>query len=523
MPVHNFILTVQNSLHALTSDVVSLAQHFTLAVQNSLHSLSSDNLILTENAYDADAQAYITAVGIIDDAHKTAINTFVLGLKANSLWAKVKALYPMYGSTAEEMKWNLMNPLNTDAAFRLTYTNNPTFTSKGMKCVLASGAFANTYFNPSLNYADALNVGMFVYISDHYLSAILADIGVEINPRRFLLGAGYTNALTSSYISTSPVIYGNSLGTSMGLTYVRKTGVGLAGATHWKNGIDKRDQNYPTGTTLPNGNAYLGGYNDDGVNYGANNRTISCAGFTEAFSDAEVVIFSGLVNALMTAFNRNIYRAAPIAVLADGSTYGDYDFDFAGSIIKDGSNYVSVFGDSLGMVAPLLQATALKLPLFEADGLLFDGSNDYMKTIDNTVLIQPETLYFVLKNITHVNNEYMSDGKVINRGALLMSATSGKIKVYAGAYSGEANLALDTFAIVRVRLNGASSKLQVNAEASVEGNFGAANLEGFAIGGSGAGSACVHMKVKRIIIRKVADTPADETTIYNYLKATYGL
>jgi hypothetical protein len=70
---------------------------------------------------DPDAQAFLTATGITDPTITSAIDTLVLDLKAASLWTKMKALYPFVGGTSTTHKYNLVDPADTDAAFRLTF------------------------------------------------------------------------------------------------------------------------------------------------------------------------------------------------------------------------------------------------------------------------------------------------------------------------------------------------------------------------------------------------------------------
>jgi len=80
--------------------------------------------ILIKNSgplFDTDAQAFLTATGITDLTISNAINDLVVGLKADSLWTKYKAIYPCVGGTAFTHKFNLKDPRDLDAAFRLTY------------------------------------------------------------------------------------------------------------------------------------------------------------------------------------------------------------------------------------------------------------------------------------------------------------------------------------------------------------------------------------------------------------------
>jgi hypothetical protein len=83
-------------------------------------------------SFDPDAQAFITAAGITDNTQKNAINTLVLALKGYSIWTKFKAIYPIVGGTASQHKYNLKDPRDLDAAFRLTFATGWTHASTGM-------------------------------------------------------------------------------------------------------------------------------------------------------------------------------------------------------------------------------------------------------------------------------------------------------------------------------------------------------------------------------------------------------
>ena len=83
-------------------------------------------------AFDADAQAFITAAVITDVTQQNAINTLVVDLKGYSIWTKMKAIYPIVGGTASQHKFNLKDPRDLDAAFRLTYAVGWTHSATGM-------------------------------------------------------------------------------------------------------------------------------------------------------------------------------------------------------------------------------------------------------------------------------------------------------------------------------------------------------------------------------------------------------
>jgi len=99
---------------------------------------------------DADAQAFITAAAITDATQQSAINTLVVDLKAYGVWTKMQAIYPFVGGTASTHKWNLKDPRDLNAAFRLVFNGGWTHSNNG---ALPNGinTYALTYWSPSIN------------------------------------------------------------------------------------------------------------------------------------------------------------------------------------------------------------------------------------------------------------------------------------------------------------------------------------------------------------------------------------
>ena len=124
---------------------------------------------------DADAQKYIDSAGITNATEKTAICNCVKQLKDSSVWTKLDAIYPFLGNTSASCKWNLKNPVNSDTAFRLTFSGGWTFSSTG---ALPNGvnAYANTYWNSVAN-AGTANASMGVYLRNNTADGAKCDIG----------------------------------------------------------------------------------------------------------------------------------------------------------------------------------------------------------------------------------------------------------------------------------------------------------------------------------------------------------
>jgi hypothetical protein len=96
--------------------------------------------------YDADALAFLNAAGIVDQNISYGINELVIGLKNNNLWNKMFAFYPFVGATENSCKFNLRNPQNTNAAYRLSFSSCQ-FLANGLRRDTTS-AFARTFLNP---------------------------------------------------------------------------------------------------------------------------------------------------------------------------------------------------------------------------------------------------------------------------------------------------------------------------------------------------------------------------------------
>lgn len=87
--------------------------------------------VFSQSAFDADAQAFITAASITDSTQQSAVNQLVLDLKSYSLWSKMLGIYPMVGGSASSHKWNLKDPRDLDAAYRLSFGGGWTHGSTG--------------------------------------------------------------------------------------------------------------------------------------------------------------------------------------------------------------------------------------------------------------------------------------------------------------------------------------------------------------------------------------------------------
>lgn len=224
-------------------------------------------------------------------------------------------------------------------------------------------------------------------------------------------------------------------------------------------------------------------------------------------------------------FTSVVVNSVPLVVYNTAQTVAWYNSQLLSTITKDGANAVSRWNDRLGSGHDLIQATGTNQPLWVLnDGVLFDSVDNFMKCA-TFPYIQPEFIYIVLKQVTWIDGKYILDGNEKAFGSFLGTPVTPSIKAYAGIMSeANNNLAVNTFAIVRLLFNGAGSKLQVNSTAAVTWNCGVFAMDGFTLGKAGAGlTTYSNIQVKEIILRNTADSAQNEADIYTYLKLKHGL
>jgi hypothetical protein len=215
-------------------------------------------------AYDSDAQAFITAcanAGVtLSSTIQDAINNFVLGLKADSLWTKCYAIYPFVGGAAASHKFNLKDPQDADAAFRLTFAGSPTHDSNGVTFASASSQIANAYWNPT-TYGLQNSIGTSVYSKTNNeettcLMGCSSTNVIVLRPRRATntmavgictsgVGATATNNDSSGFF-TAVRVASNSLKVYRNGTEILSSTVSSAGLPNFNMGIGGRNASTPS-------------------------------------------------------------------------------------------------------------------------------------------------------------------------------------------------------------------------------------------------------------------------------------
>jgi len=234
---------------------------------------------------DPDAQAFIDAAGITGETQQLALNQLVLDLKGTGsttnntdVWSKLRSVYPFcptdsVTATREGYKWNLKDPRDLDAAFRITWFNNPTADLAGITGDGVS-AYGNTHINPSIDLI--LNNTSVAMYQDSGWDAVGNTFGVRTgstaNFGGFFSG---TTVFDDQYSTSSGRLTGTVTSTAQKLTFIGSRTSALSHVIY-DYGISIAS-NATSGGSLPNEDYYI--LNQNGIGgYSVNTYQFFCVG-----------------------------------------------------------------------------------------------------------------------------------------------------------------------------------------------------------------------------------------------------
>jgi hypothetical protein len=249
-----------------------------------------------------DAQAFITAAGITDPTQQSAINTLVISMKANGTWTKCNAIYPMVGGTATTCKFNLKNPLDTDAAFRLNFQGGWSFSANG---ALPNGtnAYADTLLNPTTTLT--LNSSHISYYSRTDIAEGIYDIGAAADPAAYLA----LNARNTS--NNFRILVNTGIVSDVANTDSRGNFIANRTASNVMNGFKNATKVHNTSilsVAQPNRSIYLGALNFQTTGGAVlfSNKQCAFATIGEGLTDTEAGTLYTDIQAFQTTLGRQV-------------------------------------------------------------------------------------------------------------------------------------------------------------------------------------------------------------------------
>ncbi len=275
-----------------------------------------------------DATLFLTATGITDHTISLAITNLVLAAKAHGWWEKMKAIYPLVGGTATTNKYNLKDPRDLDAAFRLGFTNktgDPVYSATGVQ--FGGVSFARTYLTPStalaqndthISYYSRTNTGG---AADTAIGVNSAGHQVFTSSMSMFLKYTNGNFISDHYsFPTSRVSTANSDSTG----YYMASRIASDNFRNYKNGGSLGAVNSGSAGTIPSKEIYLGALNDGDVDSSwPTSREAAFATIGYGIDSTLAATMYADVQAFQTALGRNIGTAAYFSPAGPTISVGD--------------------------------------------------------------------------------------------------------------------------------------------------------------------------------------------------------
>ena len=282
---------------------------------NSYYSIYASDV----DASDVDAQAFVTAAGITDATQVSAVNTLVTSLKSANIWTKMKALYPFVGGSATTHKFNLKDPRDLDAAYRLVFSGGWVHSSTGAKPNGTTG-YANTF----LKSVDAGLTTSSVHLSFYGRTkntiqggevGCYDDYGYR-GPLIYGYGSDGNSGYYTNYVYRVISDYQNNVTKGASPTATQPIGLLLGSSTSnvykdlYINNV-RVNANYSTeNTQVNNGNIYIGALNYLNVPNtpigSFTNTQLAFVTIGSGLSSIEATAFYNAVQAFQTSLGRQV-------------------------------------------------------------------------------------------------------------------------------------------------------------------------------------------------------------------------
>jgi hypothetical protein len=245
---------------------------------------------------DSDAANFFARASITDPVQQAALDTLVLTLKGNGIWAKSVAIYPFVGGTAASHAENLRS-----TSHQIAWFNAMTHNANGI-----TGDGVSAYGNTNLNLA---SLGGYQNSVTGYSYCGTAG---ELTAGAYLFGATLTHRFgiarsSSVAVADGPMDgeLGGSLNGATGGDWRKHFAAVRSGSTAAQFYVNGNITSKSTASTgVPNGNIFLCARNSLGSAANYSNANLRFQLFGSALNSTEMANLRTAVHAFQTALGR---------------------------------------------------------------------------------------------------------------------------------------------------------------------------------------------------------------------------
>jgi hypothetical protein len=257
---------------------------------------------------DASATAYLNAViangGTLNSTLSAATQNLFYSLKQTTIYNKLYAMYPILGGVANSHKLNGLNPVDTNAAYRIVFNGSVSHSVSGMTGNGTTG-WGDTKLGVN-TYGSNFSIGVYINASGSTQGVIMGAKAGDVYSRILIsTPSNIYNGGINIYSLTSPSV---PLTGNTGFYAMSKTGT-TTNIFH-QNGVSTgvTTSEYPSFGN--NGSVGLMAY-PQSLDYGGSvgnysNSTLAFAYMSSGLTTTELSTFRNIVQTFQTSCGRNV-------------------------------------------------------------------------------------------------------------------------------------------------------------------------------------------------------------------------
>ena len=253
---------------------------------------------------DRDALAFLEAAQIYNTNDQRAIVNLVRSLKRTGLWSKMKAIYPFIGGTATTHKWNLKDPRDVDAAYRIGFNGGWTHNLNGITGN-GSNSWADCNILPSALASGSSHLAIYSRTNNTgaYFDFTSYEVGTQFSHTIYMRNASNVFVVQAYKFPENEIAGTNT--DSSGLFIVSRTST--TSAKGFRNGVQIGATDTDTALGFANlSKRYSIGTNQDALYTTVSNRNYAFATIGDGLTDADVTNLYNIVDLYQKRLGRAV-------------------------------------------------------------------------------------------------------------------------------------------------------------------------------------------------------------------------